>query len=448
MNNKPIKSRRYYVLEVELISPLNVSGSESENTDKDVLKNAQGIPFVPGTSIAGALRAALNIDVSAEKVNSDAEIFGYHLDQEGRMSTINVSDLYFDNSFISVRDGIELVNRQVKDKSKYDVEIIETGAKGKIYIDCVIRDVESEEYDRVLKLFVSRIQSGLIRFGAKKNRGFGRLKINNIYVKKFSKVNVLEYLQFDKFDLTKYDKDSETILTEEKVYDDYINIKVPLNLTGGICIRKYSTRPNEADYEHVTIYRNGKRIPVIPGTSWNGAIRADALKILKALGYKNAEDVIKHWFGYIEKNMPKTENKKDGKDIIKSWSSRVVINESIIKDSVGLNVTRNRIDRYDASAVDGALYTERAYFGGHLKLELQVRKDDHNIKYNINHKALIGLLTLVIRDLQKGYLPVGGLVSVGRGIMKGAGAIEYSEGNADDYLKELSDFISQGAEEA
>lgn len=92
----------------------------------------------------------------------------------------------------------------------------------------------------------------------------------------------------------------------------------------------------------------------------------------------------------------------------------VVIKESQLTDAACLLSTRNRVNRFDASTVDGALYTENAYFGGKTVLHILIQKTENEREYY----PLIGLLSLVIREIEDGYLAVGGQTAVGRGIFE------------------------------
>ena len=64
----------------------------------------------------------------------------------------------------------------------------------------------------------------------------------------------------------------------------------------------------EADFEQLTIqqiFENGEEtqsVPVIPGTSWAGAIRSRTKKLLKDLNCSEeaAERMINGWFGYVD----------------------------------------------------------------------------------------------------------------------------------------------------
>ena len=52
-------------VQVRFLSPLNVSSGEDEWTDADLLRDGNGNVFVPGSSLAGAMRAYIR----KEKMN-------------------------------------------------------------------------------------------------------------------------------------------------------------------------------------------------------------------------------------------------------------------------------------------------------------------------------------------------------------------------------------------
>ena len=396
MSNKIIK-RIYYAFNVKLLSPLTTSSGESEYTDSDLLRNSDGQVFVPGTTIAGALRARLTVD-------KQEKLTGYSKGEDSRMSSLYVSDLFFEGrKTSSVRDGIKL-NEDKSVNNKFDMEVLETGAVGTIYINYIIRENDTD-MESVVRTLITDIQNGYIRFGANKNRGYGRMSVELIYRQEFSKASVDELLDFDPKAVNTYKEkyDYETwIQTSIEQSDDYVKIIVPLKLTGGISIRKYSVKPNEADYEQLTLTMkdvNGNPIPIVPGTSWNGAIRSNVLTTLKALGDPNAYEHVEKWFGYVDLK---------GK---KAQQSIVIFGESLIEDSKSLTMTRNKINRFDASTIDTALYTEKSYFEGKTSLEIMIKKDE-----GCNYEALIGLLQIAIKDIENGYLAIGGQTAVGRGI--------------------------------
>ncbi len=403
MRNK-INKCKYYALDIKLISPMCVSGGISENTDSDVLRNGDGELFVPGTSLAGAFR---NYIGKKKDVESS---MGYSKGNDGKMSSIFISDLYIQESTIGVRDRVKLDESKQVD-NKFDTEIIETGATGVIYISYVVRENDAAScIEGDVKDFIRGMQTGEIRIGSDKNRGFGRMSIEKIYVKEFDFAKtddslLTQYISFrndyKNKDLYKDTTYEEAVKGADKAESKYVVIKVPLKLTGGISIRKYSARPGEADYEQIKC--NGKS--VIPGTSWNGAIRSDCVKVLKEAGCKNTQKLIDEWFGWVDVDK---ENKKKT-----ARQSRIVFAESVIEGGKDITMTRNKINRFDASTVEGALYTEVTHFGGETILEIMIKKDSSDI-----HKAMVGMISLVISDIEKGYTAIGGLSAIGRGIFE------------------------------
>ena len=102
-------------------------------------------------------------------------------------------------------------------------------------------------------------------------------------------------------------------------------------------------------------------------------------------------------FGYVSEN--------DG------CASNVIISESVIQEAKALTMVRTGISRFESAVKDGALYKERTYVDGKLDLKIAVRKGKTPEESN----WMIGILLLAVKDLQNGYLAVGGQTAVGRG---------------------------------
>lgn len=402
-----ITERTYFALEIVLASPICVSSGEDVFSDSDVLRNGNGELFIPGTSIAGAFRNYLMLD------KKQSGMMGYTNGENGKMSSLFVSDLFLKDGKTSIRDFVALSEEKQVD-NKFDMEIIETGAKGALFFNYVKREEDTEDFDSQICRLISGIKSGYIRFGSKKNRGFGRLYIEKVYEKRFTEANVDAWITFAERDLEGYSEWCAYAEWEKKREEcahesAYIKLSVPLKLTGGISIRKYATKPNEADYEQLTC----NELPVIPGSSWSGVFRTGAESILKELTSKETvKEYIDAWFGHVDKK--------------NAWQSKVIISESWIRGGNNMVATRNKINRFDASTKQGALYTERSHFGGTTTLELMVRKDEAG-----EYKSILGLLLLVIGEICRGALAVGGLVAIGRGILFDNGPITY-EGHGSE----------------
>lgn len=433
MCNK-IVSREYYAIDVSLVSPLNISNGEDYYSDADVLTNGSGEYFIPGTSLAGAFRNYLGKDKKTECA------YGFADGDQGRMSSIFISDIYLEDAMVSVRDRVKLTDLKNVD-NKFDVQIIGAGARGKLFLECVKRENDEYDFERIVSDLLYAISTGEIRIGADKNRGFGVLKIGRIASRMFTSENLDEWESFLPLahaaeGYPKGKKYSEWSKKIEKPEPRYVRIHIPLELKGGISIRQYSAQKNSPDYVHIT--ENG--IPIIPGTSWNGALRSDALKILRMLGCRDASDKMDQWFGFVRE--------RKAKDKPQACQSMIVVGESKLEKSRGLTITRNKIDRFSAATVSTALYTEYAYFGGFTDLEIKVKKDVSKA-----YEVAVGLMILVLKDLHGGYISVGGQGAIGRGIfaLRDGESWTLSENqeqnSSDKYLKALYELVRNGGKE-
>lgn len=433
-----LKKRIYYAIELSLATPLCISNGIEEMTDCDVIRDWNGKPFIPGTSFMGAFRnfcedTKENTKICIEKIFGDAN------DTTGKMSQIWILDFYFDNEVsVSIRNGVHLENKVSVPEAKYDYEVIEYG-KGTLFMQLLVweEDKEKDKEEKLktaIQVILTGIQSGDIRLGAQKNRGFGKLNIESIYSKEFSKDNLREWIDFTKESMKRGEnkRDLEEYIIKKNI-SYYITIEVPLRLTGGLSIRQYSTKVNQPDFVSLTRRLNEKEdnIVVIPGSSWKGAIRSRMMEILEELKVKEElKNSCEEIFGYVDK-------KND-----KAKASDMVILESNLKGNTYIQSRRNQVSRFENATVKGALYEERCAVGGETELIIKIRDD------KVDSGWFIGLLILAIKDIQNGYLPIGGEVSIGRGIFEKNSEIRISNGkNEEVYIGELKRKIENKEEE-
>lgn len=445
-NTNKIIRRIYYRVTLRLDSPLSVGNGESYYTDSDLLyRNVAGIPeyFIPGTAIAGAFRDyLLKPEILKREDHPDEKklncVYGYSDGENGQMSSVFFSDVVLpipdSGDYITTRDFVRLKqeddsvqqilqNKQAADGGKFDMEILEPGIIGTLYIECVNRENDRISAENAVDQALQGIQNGEIRFGSKKNRGFGRFEISAVAVKSFSRDNRSEWLKFEK-DLDDVHKYGEPVSFEKWVRQmadnpnsQYLTVSIPLRQVGGISIRHYSAVAGDPDFSHIT--SNGE--PVIPGSSWAGAIRADVRTILKELGFSSAEaeKTLEQWFGCVKKSRA-DQNGGAANNGGGSHASNIVIEESRLAGGSFLTMTRNKIDRFTGGTVDSALYTEKAYFGGTTTLTFRIRKDNQAVQSKqYGYKVLVGMMELVVSDIENGFIAIGGETAIGRGIFRG-----------------------------
>lgn len=406
-----VVKRIVYRVKLLFVSPISVSSGYEGMTDSDVLRDYDGNPFISGSSIAGAFRAYV------QSKNNRNDIFGFANDEDGKMSPIFISDLKFDNKVINdIRDSVALDDNKItKEGAKFDFEVLQGNSKGYFYIELTIREKDNEE---LLVSALNEIFNGIhlkeIRLGSNKTRGYGIIDIDQIKKREFTKNNFLDYK----------DCYSENAWNNEPKYKlDYSTkghwmcIEVPLRLKGGISIRKYAVRKGAPDFEHMTDHGS----PVIPGTSIMGALRHRIKEIIKELDEYSSyglypNKMIDEMFGFVS-----------GKD---AHISGVIVDEMVIEGAKALEMTRTGISRFENSARNGALYKEKTYLDGVFTLRLSVCRENPNVEW------IIGILLLAVKDLQNGFLAVGGQTSIGRGIFEANGplTIDGEENKEDEYI--------------
>ena len=456
-----IISRTYFKLVLNLKSPLNLGNGASYYTDSDLLfryavdKNNHNTfstrhkeYFIPGSSVAGAFRDYY-LSFCPEKADkSDSNIYGYADGNNGRMSSVYFSDITFLNNDLipTIRDFASLYQAGYSTESllsakqvnnKFDMEILEPGIKGNLYIECITREIDQISAKKELYKALLALNNGEIRLGSKKTRGFGVFEIEKIYERTFTKDNFENWLdfmnhpidddsRFDEEDTSKAGKDSHLFASWKESKnknnivcdtDKWIHVSIPLEQVGGISIRKYSATNGDPDYIQMSC--NGK--PVIPGSSWMGAIRSDARAILAELGIesKYIDDCLNVWFGCVipkKKALSPKEITNSTSSFIESQSSKIIVDESILQNGNYLPMTRNQIDRFTGGTVGSALYTEKAFYNGTTTFSFHIKKYDKELEEKYPYQALIGLMKLIVQDIKQGYVTVGGQTSIGRGI--------------------------------
>lgn len=391
-----IKSKIYYYVRMELLSPISIGNGDDLLTDHDCLRNSKGVPFIPGTSLAGVFSHYLSDEMLA--------LFTPKIGDEYKQSPYYISDanIVLDdkkrNVSTSIRDGVKLKPDKIaEDGAKFDFEIVESSTKFDFRIEVIVRDHDNiDKMKKVVDVILHGLNSGEILLGYKSKRGYGKVKIEDVKIKEFTKNSLEEMLLFDKYQMDKYDQYSIPDIDNENKYD---YMQVHLRQVGGISIRKYSATAGEVDFEHVT--SNGK--PVIPGTSWNGLIRRQIAEYLDDDIISNCCVKINEWFGEAKKR------DTTGR------ASNIIIEESIIQDAKRIRITRNKISRFSAGVSNRALFSEVSYFNGDTVLGIKVKK---SIEEDPDNSRIIGLISLVIKDIDNGFIALGGQTAIGRGLFK------------------------------
>ena len=373
---------------LRLQSPLLIgdgAGETSENfRDIHVLKNRQGKPFIPGTSLCGVLRDWLaSVDAPAVP-----KIFG---DLEEMQSSIHADDIALEDGRIIYRDGVRIdsVTGAGVDGGKYDYEAVERGASGSLRLLVTLRGVHDvEKISDVIARLLGKLQDG-IQLGALTSKGFGLAAAENLCADFYdfrNKADVVAWLTGKGASKKIQPTFADSVRENDFVVDAQFKFNSSFIIRDGD-----TTLKSRADF-------------VLPGTSLKGILRHRAEYILSRLGLDVAA----------------LENLMGASSSDKKIKSRFIVAESYIASENFAEVehTRTKIDRFTGGTLQGTLFTttpayQKNFDAPTLNLQFEIRNADD---------SEAGLAIFLLRDLWLGRVAVGGEKSIGRGTLNGLSA--------------------------
>jgi CRISPR/Cas system CSM-associated protein Csm3 (group 7 of RAMP superfamily) len=429
------------------------TGDADSPTDLPLLRDSLDDKYalLTGSSIAGALRNYLRErkkgygesdlrDEIATKLFGD--LFSYKNEQnkpekekiklreQDTQSSLIINDSISTKPIQSeLRDGVKInsITRTAADKAKYDLELLQAGTEFHLCFELLIeKDSNETELSNGLAIALSGLEpkndtkSGEINLGMKKRRGFGCCHVKEWQVWNFNLEDANDrilWLNFEHwrtgfipiFNVYTSIKEGLTQAGLQVTEDwedqrDHFTIQATFKLASPLLIRSGQAKTGRApDVVHLKSHRPGETDPkpVLSGTSLAGVLRHRAERIVNTL--EKPTTIIDEIFG-PDFSVDKTKEAK---------ASRLIVHESVIKDTIDLVQTRIAIDRFTGGAYHGALFQEQPIFGKgneNLKLKIELRQpEDYEI----------GLLLLLLKDLWTEDLPVGGTSSIGRGRLEG-----------------------------
>ncbi len=406
-----------------LDTPASFSTGETDGTELIILQDAlEGLPLLPGASLAGALRSyLLSRELGYRAANTDTTLttalFGKALDDgtERMQSRLMVQDaLGQGTGTLTRREGVKIAGdtRTADDGMLFSTQVWEAGTTFDLCFELVLYDGYPEALLVACAAALNALGSGEITLGGRKQRGYGRVRVVNWQVSDYDLRQpdaLMAWLQGQPHSVNPH-----SFLTVGDALGDartYVHITATLQLCESLLIRAAS---DIAESEHLS--SNGQ--PVLSGTSLTGALRARCLKIANLVNPAHAEWLVNDLFGKHGANNPDGTN--GNSDTLSA--SRVRISEQPISGG-RMDYIQNRvkIDRFTGGAFETALFDERPLFADDnttVQLDWLIRypADQHDHE-RLN--AQVGLLLLALKDLWTEDLPLGGEASVGRGRWRG-----------------------------
>lgn len=433
-----------------LLSPAHIGGTDSLSLlDQPILRDHAGCPYIPGTTLAGVMRAYVHQELGGGNQEADSLVglFGCRWqDDDGIQSPLIVADANLAEGYKGItefRDGVRIdpttgtVARQGTVGMKYDLELLPAGTRFNISFELILCGEEATDRPRqeLFLLGIKGLEDGAISLGGRTRRGYGNCQAGNWQLQRFDLRNtrgMLEWLGTEGGVPDGWPCAERRILADTVAIADFIGfslltavakpglvIELTMTCPGSLLIGSGGHDPDEADSIHIHrlfLEPNGSTTyqPVIPGTSLAGVLRQRALKIANTLaGPANGERATA-----LTDNLFGRDMSGGGKPT----ASKVVCQESVIDPGHHkLRHARVSIDRWRGGALPHLLFEEDALFSSQVNLRLTVADPT---------ESETGLVFCLIKDLFTGDLTIGGESGIGRGILYGtAGTVTLTHGN-------------------
>ena len=453
---------------IEAATPLAVHSGEKEvQTDAVVIRDINGLPYIPGSSIAGVIRHAWK---GAGKAVD--ELFGFQKSQkdvkedepDGKGSRIIFSEARILNSEGKVADGLQLVNDSLlncyanlpvrqhvrithrgvaADKGKFDEQVVFAGTRFCFEMEMLGFKEESETFNQLFSI----LNQSTFRLGGSSRKGFGKIEVIEI---KYDHLPIADPYYLEKsanLELSKGWYREEPPKTEEIGNNGCKQLSYVLRPENFFLFGS-GFGDDDADMtpvkEQKVSWENGKGHLtdyeyLIPASSVKGALaHRTAFHYNRIDGFfaegKTKEEIEAHTGTNNEAvrllfGCEGDEN-GDGKQ-----RGNVLISDMFIHVAQDKVLNHVAIDRFTGGAIDGALFAEKtAYWHSDQQddypLKMNILVDDANIKKAINkHNEncakkisfddVCNAFDAALADLCEGRLPLGGGVNRGHGIFNG-----------------------------
>ena len=453
INQDMYRYRLLTCIVMEAAAPLAAgSGKKSIMTDSTVARDANGLPYIPGTSLAGVIRHAM-------KKHADIDQWmGYQKADQGKGSRLAITEARvldsegkpadglipdagkdpFLGSFrvLPIRQHVRLTHRGVAaDMGKFDEEVVPKGARF-----CFAMELLADEKDESEKLMASVldcIKADSFRVGGGSRSGFGAMKIVSTGKRTIDlrdKADRDAYLNKSSRLDPAWDGFSEAVSNPAEVKDgSFISYTLAIAPDDFMFFGSGFGR-DEVDMTYVRnpaiVWDGGKgrfakedEFILMPASSVKGAIShrtayyynqlvgifSDRLppdELEEHTGDKNA--AVRALFGTAGDGHGK--GKARG---LALFSDVTVKKPGSARDKILNHVS---IDRFTGGAINGALFSEEALFakGTPFTMKILVSKDAAKKEH------VLEAFEKALDDVCSGILPLGGGIGRGNGTFRGS----------------------------
>jgi len=387
------------------------------HTDNPLLRDPQGHPVLPASSIRGVLRNWCTREASSLGVSETAlfRLWGPdtpHLASHDRQGRLTVVAHPLAVQHTEVRDHIRLDSRTetVAKGAKFDQEValIQKARFELIYTG----DSPADEELHLLKALKAALEAGMLSFGAKAGVGLGQIQSCQISTSVLSRKEPAGLACFLQQRLPQelatppLKAEWEPPVKSLPACRHPKNMPLPLNWLylklrldiHGPCLIGGPSRAEDDFVDHTYITRPDGTV-YLPGSALRGVLQTQARRIANSLVPDHAADsILKTLFGQIKQEQGHKGLLKVGEGEL-SGDARAVILQHVA------------IDRISGFSAKNMLYNHRALDTPSFELSLRAFWRPECPE----EQAAVALLFFLLRDLEAGLLWIGRKTTAGYG---------------------------------
>lgn len=193
------------------------SGSGDEHSDAAIVRNARGVPYIPGSSLRGAFRAAVERLAPAllglppsrdmddlekllrEQLEDQSDEKQIHILNDELKSIERLFGTTYWASPLSIRDlmladdepvageirhgvGIDRDTGAARDQIKYDFEVLPRDYSFHFLMRCEMVSDYQQEWERLLAIGLRLLEQGELPLGGRLARGVGQVQLTDLEV--------------------------------------------------------------------------------------------------------------------------------------------------------------------------------------------------------------------------------------------------------------------------
>lgn len=445
-----------FVIEAE--TPLAVGCGEKDIlTDALVATDVNGLPYIPGTAIAGVVRHMIE-EVKPADFNIN-QIFGFQDKKDGCGSEIIFTEAKILNSKGEVVDGMNLKAKEdsllkqydelpirqharindkgVTDKAgKFDEQVCFAGTRFCFELEMVAKGETIDNFNKILK----QVQSQTFRIGGGSRSGFGKIKVVDLQTRRLDLENDKDLQSYlgKSSNLAEIWDGWEKQIAEEKPSNGWITYELHLQpedfflFGSGFGDDEVDMTPVKE--KKVKWNKEGTKgelsdeLVLIPATSVKGALAHRVAFHYNKFNHVYAEnfttdgerDKVVGKNNEAVKALLGSEGEKDADNKMINQQRGNLLFSDVIKDELTDEsdkiLNHVAIDRFTGGAIDGALFSEKTTYGKNQEFKLTILANEKVLK---DDKEVQDSLEVAMIDICKGLLPLGGGVNRGNGVFTG-----------------------------